>query len=284
MRKIKLISDSTCDLSKELIEEHDIEIIPLYVSFGDESYLDGIDLKTEEMYKKVKEKGLLPKTAAVSPGKFEEVFMQYLNEGYDVIYMGIGSKFSGTFQSAMLAKTMIASDHLYLIDSSNLSSGTGLLLLKASKFRANGMDAQEIKEEVEKLVPLVRSQFVIDTLEYLYKGGRLNALSALMGKMLRVHPLIKVVDGEMQVGKKAMGSMRKGLQILLDKAINEKEEIDQEFMMITHSLADNHYRYIEKRVVDEFDIDQLHETHAGCVISTHCGAGTIGLLYIVKEN
>ncbi|MGS0973698.1 MAG: DegV family protein [Candidatus Izemoplasmataceae bacterium] len=284
MRKIKLISDSTCDLSPELIHKHEIEIVPLYVSFGEESYKDGIDLKTEEMYRIIKEKGELPKTSAVAPGEFEQIFQKYLDLDYDILYMGIGSKFSGTFQSAMLAKKLLESENIYLVDSANLSSGTGLLLLKAAQFRDAGMGVLEIKEKVEGLVPLVRSQFVIDTLEYLYKGGRLNALSALMGKMLRVHPLIKVVDGKMDVGKKAMGSMRKGLQILLDQAVLDQENMDQDFMMITHSLADEHYQYIHKKIAGAFDIKNVYETHAGCVISTHCGAGTIGILYILKNE
>jgi len=284
MRPVKLIGDSTCDLSPDLIKKHDIEIIPLYVSFGEVSYKDGVDLTTEEMYKKVKESMMLPKTAAVSPGEFEQVFKKYIDQGYDVVYIGIGSKFSGTFQSAMLAKNMLETDHVYLVDSLNLSSGSGLLLLKASKYQKQGMSAEEIKKNVEKHVPLVRSQFVVDTLEYLYKGGRLNALSALMGKMLRVHPLIKVVDGEMTVGKKAMGSMRKGLLIMLEEAKKEKENIDSDYMMITHSLAEDHYQYIKRKVDEEFSIDNLYETQAGCVISSHCGAGTIGILYILKET
>jgi len=283
MKKIKLISDSTCDLSNELIEQHDIEIVPLYVSFDEESYKDGIDLSTEEMYTLIKEKNTLPKTAAVAPGEFEVIFKKYLDLGYDVVYMGIGSKFSGTFQSAHLAKSMLETEDVYLIDSANLSSGTGLLLLKAAKFRDAGFSALEIKEKVEALVPRVRSQFVIDTLDYLYKGGRLNALSALMGKMLRVHPLIIVRDGQMHVGKKAMGPMRKGLHVLLDQYKKDQENMDEDFLMITHSMADNHYQYVRSKLEESSAVKNMYETHAGCVISTHCGAGTIGILYIVKE-
>jgi len=283
MKKIKLISDSTCDLSQELIDKHGIEIVPLYVSFGEESYKDGVDLSSQEMYAKIKEQGYLPKTAAVAPGEFEQVFQRYLDQGYQVLYMGIGSKFSGTFQSAMLAKNLVDSEDVYLVDSENLSSGTGLLLLKAAKYRDAGLDIKEIKEKVEALVPRVRSQFVIDTLEYLYKGGRLNALSALMGKMLRVHPLIKVRNGQMEVGKKAMGSMRKGLHLLVEQVKKDGDKMDPDFMMITHSLADQHVGYIEEKVRGTVSVKEVYETSAGCVISTHCGAGTIGVLYILKD-
>jgi len=282
MRKIKIVSDSTCDLSPELIEENDIEIVPLLVNFGEESYQDLKEISTQLMYQKVEEKGILPKTAAVPPGVFVDVFSKYLADGYQILYLGIGSKLSATFQSAMLAKNMIDSNEIYLIDSNNLSSGIGLLLLKASSLRSKGNDISTIVNKVEELVPKVRSQFVIDTLEYLHKGGRLSALGALAGKVLNIHPLIKVVDGTMVVGKKAFGNIRKGINIMLNEAIEIKDEIDDEFMMITHSIAPKSYNYINKKVNENFRIKNLYETHSGCVISSHCGKGTIGVLYIMK--
>ena len=281
MNKIKLITDSTCDLSKELIEKHNIEVIPMNVTLGGVEYQDGVNLHTEEMYDKVKELNQLPKSSAISPGTFEVVFNKYLKEGYQILYLGIGSKFSGTLQSATIAKQMIDSDDIYLIDSANLSSGSGLLLLKAASFKAQGDDIGTIKKKVEELVPKVRSQFVIDTLEYLYKGGRLNALSAFMGKVLNIHPVISVKNGEMGVHKKVIGSMRKGINSMINGAVSIKDNIDPEFMMITHSLADT-YPIVEKKVKENFLIENIYETHAGCVISTHCGKGTIGILYIMK--
>lgn len=282
MKKIKLVSDSTCDLSKELIKKHDIEIIPLYVLFGEESYFDGVDLTTEQMYQYVNQKNTLPKTAAPSPGAFYECFEKYLDLGYDIIYLGIGSKFSGTLQSAMTAKTMLNSNDIYLIDSQNLSSGSGLLLLKAAQMREQGLTASEIKTNIELLVPKVRSQFVIDTLEYLYKGGRLNALSAIFGSMLKVHPIIKVRDGVMAVGKKPRGPMKIAIDCLIQEATDLGDQIDPDFMMVTHSLAHDSFLYINEKLNGQIDVKNLYETNAGCVISSHCGKGTIGILYIMK--
>ncbi|MDT8337535.1 MAG: DegV family protein [Candidatus Izemoplasmatales bacterium] len=282
MKKVKIISDSTCDLSKELIEDCEIEIVPLYVNFEEESYLDGVDLNVEQMYDFVSKKKILPKTAAPSPGAFALVFQKYLDEGYEIIYLGIGSKFSATFSSANVAKQTLESDDIYLIDSLNLSSGTGLLLLKACKMVKQGLGAKEIKEKIEEIVPKIRSQFVIDTLEYLYKGGRLNALSALVGGMLRVKPIIKVRDGVMVVGKKGRGTIKNGINIMLNEVFQEKDNIDNEFMMITHSLADESSTYIKEQIKNEIEVKNLYDTHAGCVISSHCGKGTIGVLYILK--
>jgi len=282
MKKVKIISDSTCDLSKDLVEKHNIEIVPLYVNFGDESFLDGVNLSVEEMYDLVQQRKTLPKTAAPSPGAFVEVFTKYLDEGCEVIYLGIGSKFSATFSSANVAKNILESDDIYLIDSQNLSSGTGLLLLKAAKFVEEGYSAKEIKEKIEVIVPKVRSQFVIDTLEYLYKGGRLNALSALFGGMLRIKPIIKVRDGVMGVGKKGRGSMKNGIDLMLKEVTDDKDNIDPEFMMITHSLAYESSSYIKEQVNGIMEVENLYDTQAGCVISSHCGKGTIGVLYIMK--
>lgn len=279
--KIKIISDSTCDLSKELIKKYDIPLVPLFVNFGEESYLDGETLTTVEMYQKVEEKDMLPKTAAASPGSFVEVFEKYLSEGYEVIYIGLGSKFSATFQSAHSAKLLLENEKIYLIDSGNLSSGSGLLVMKALSFREQGDSAKEIVEKIEALVPKVRSQFVIETLEYLYKGGRLNALSAFMGTMLRLKPIIKVRNGIMEVGKKGRGKLRNGIDLMLEEVINQKEEIDLEFCMITHSLSDEAVPYIRENI-NGIPFKNVFETEAGCVISSHCGKGTIGILYILK--
>ena len=220
-------------------------------------------------------------TTAATPGDFHNTFKKYLDQGYQIIYMGLGSKFSATLAAAKTAKQMLETDDIYLIDSGNLSSGIGLLLLKTAKLRDEGKTIDEIVEEIETTVPKVRSQFVIDTLDYLYKGGRVSAMSALMGGMLKIHPIIKVRNGEMAVGKKARGSINKGIDLLIKEFIDNFEDIDPEFVMITHSLAHDSYLYIEDKIKDA-SVENLYETTAGCVISSHCGKGTIGILYIMK--
>ena len=282
MNKIKLVSDSTCDLSQELIKKYDIEIVPLYVNFKNQSFLDGVDLDVPKMYDMVKDTNELPKTAAPSPAAFEYIFKKYLELNYDIIYMGIGSKFSATLNSAKVAKDMLGSDRIYLIDSLNLSSGTGLLLLKAGQMINDGFSAEKIKSEIEIIVPKVRSQFVIRTLDYLYKGGRLNALSAFVGTMFRFKPIIKVRDGVMGVGKKGRGKIENAINLMVGDMLSEADQIDPDFMMITHSLADEEVAYIHNKIAGKVNINQIYETQAGCVISSHCGKGTIGVLYILK--
>jgi len=283
MKKIKLISDSTCDLSQELIQKHNIEIIPLTVSINDVDYKDLIELNTEAMYDLVDEFNVFPKTSAVSPGEFEQVFLKYLDEDFDIVYLGVGSKFSATFQSATLAKNNISSERIHLIDSMNLSSGIAVLLLKAASFIESGEDVLTVVSKLQDIVPKVRSQLVIDSLEYLHKGGRLSTISAFIGKVIRIHPVVHVRNGEMKVSKNAIGSMKKGLTILINQMLEHKEKIDDEFIVLTHSFAMTH-RYLEKKVKDNFQVKNLYETHAGCVISAHGGKGSIGLAYILNDK
>lgn len=282
MAKFKLITDSTCDLSDGLIRKHDIDVVPLYVNFGEDSFRDGVDLTVPQMYAQVKERGMLPKTAAASPADFIAVFEKYLKLGLDILFIGIGSMFSATFQSATLAKAELGSDRIRLVDGANLSSGTGLLVLKAASFREQGDPVDVVVEKIRAIIPNVRTQFVINTMEYLYKGGRCSALAALMGTILKIKPIIKVKDGSMHVGKKPHGRIQAGIDVLVDEVLELKDRLDPEYMMITHSLAHESAEYIKTRLKDVLPVENVIETDAGCVISSHCGEGCIGILYILK--
>lgn len=283
MNKVVILTDSTADLGKELLDSYQIESIPLFVLFGEESFRDGIDITTKELYERVEKTGILPKTSAVSPGSFFAFLEPKIKAGYDVLYMGIGSKFSATFQSALLAQSELPENRFFIVDSKNLSSGTGLLLLKAKDLRDKGLSAKEIKTEIEKLVPRVRSQFAIQTLDYLHKGGRASGTAKLFGTLLRIKPIIQVRNGEMSVYKKPIGKMSRALDIMLDDFFAEKDKLDLEYVMITHSEANRHAKYMKEKINSKVKVKHLLETYAGCVISSHCGSGTIGVLYLVKE-
>jgi len=284
MPKIKIITDSTCDLTPDLLEKNDIAVLPLHVNFKDTTYQDNVDINTDKLYELVEECGYLPTTSATSPGVFYEAFKKYLDEGYDIVYTGIGNELSATMKAAFSAKQMLEAegDRIYIVDSMNLSSGIGLLLLKAVKFREEGLDAKTIAHKLEELAPKVSTQFVIDTMQYLYKGGRLSALSAFMGTVLKIKPIIRVRNGVLQVGKKPRGSLLAGVKILVDEVLALGDQIDDDFLMITHSHSDESAEYIKKELIGKVPVKNIYETFAGCVISSHCGPGTIGILYIVK--
>ncbi|HHT98860.1 MAG TPA: DegV family protein [Acholeplasma sp.] len=282
MNKVAIITDSTCDLSKEIIESRNIKVLPLYVRFGEDIYRDGIDITTDRLYELVEQKNEIPKTSAVSPGDFIEAFEPLIKDGYDIIYTGIGSSLSGTFQSAHIASLEFPENRIYLVDSKNLSTGIGLLVLKACDLRDQGLSASDIKDRLLEIVPKVRSQFAVKTLDYLHKGGRASGTAKLLGTMLRIKPIIQVRDGKMDVYTKTMGKMSRALDVMLTDYINLGEQIDLDYVMITHSQAGKHVDYMSEIVNQKLKPNKLFVTEAGCVISSHCGPGTIGILYIVK--
>ena len=282
MRKVAIVTDSTNDLSEEIIKDRNIFVIPLYVNFSDEVFLDGIDIKTPLLYEKVKEKNELPKTAAVSPADFIDFFQKLINEDYDIIYTGISSKMSGTFQNANIAKEEFSDDRIYLVDSQNLSTGIGLLLLKACDLRDQGLCAKDIALKMKEIVPKIKSQFTIETMEYLWKGGRCSGIVALVGTVLKIKPIICVRNGEMSVGKKPRGKIKIALDTLLKQIYDDKDNLDLDYVMVTHSIAPESATYLLKELKENIPAKHIYETQAGCVISSHCGKGTIGILYITK--
>lgn len=281
---VKLITDSTNDLNKELLDKLDIEVMPLYVNFGEESLKDGVDITTEGLYKKVEEVGELPKTSAISVADFIEVFQKYIDLGYEIVFTGISSFMSSTFQNANLAKDEVSPDKIYVVDSKNLSSGIGLLLLKASKDIQNGLSASEVAKRMEHNTSLVLSQFVIEKMDYLYKGGRCSGVAKFVGTLLKIKPYIIVRDGKMSVGKKPIGKMQVALNALLKQIEEDKDRVDLDHILITHSLAFEYRDYIYERLSKMFPNVDIISTVAGCVISSHCGKGTIGILYMLKDE
>lgn len=282
MRKIKIIADSTSDLEKDYLQKHEIDILPLGISFGDKSYEDGVNLTTSQLYELVKETGMLPKTSAICYQTYSDAFKKYVDEGFDVLCITISSDFSSCYQNASLAAEGY-NGHVFCVDSRNLSSGIGLIILKAVKYRDEGKSVKEIKELLEnKIIPNVRSQFIVDTLDYLYKGGRCSSLSYIFGKHLHIHPIILVKEGKMIVYKKPRGKMINGLDELLNIFKYDLNNIDEDCVMITHSLANEYEEYLHQELLKLIPESQIMVTNAGSVISSHCGKGTIGILYIKK--
>lgn len=280
--KVKLLVDSTCDLPLEYLNANNVELIPLLVTFNEDEYLDLLEINTNQLYQKVDELKVLPKTASRSIGSFMETYDKIFAEGYDqIIYICISSKFSGTIQNARLA----AEDYngkVLIHDSANLSTGIGLQVIKAVNWVKEGKTGEEVLALLEDLAPRVRAQFAVESLDYLYKGGRCSQTSYFFGKGLKIKPIIKVVDGGMIVYKKPIGKMVNALNKLLEIIKEDVENLDLETVMITHSLAEESKNYLYEKLQEIVPEKSIMITDAGCVISSHCGKGTIGILYIVK--
>jgi DegV family protein with EDD domain len=282
LHNIKIFTDSTSDLSKELIEKNYISVVPLYITFKDEIYRDSIDINTEGLYKKVEELNILPKTSAPSPQDFIDAFRPYVEEGKDILYIGLSSKLSATIQNANIAKQEFPNANIEIVDSLNLSTGIGILVMKACDFREQGMNIKEISEKVKELVPRVRTFFIIDTLEYLHKGGRCSSLQNLIGTAFKIKPVIRVIDGGMAVGQKVRGKRDKMIDFMLKETLKNADNMDTKRIFIGHSLWEKPTHYLKEQLIKSTSIENIHIIQAGCVISSHCGPNTIGIYYIKK--
>ena len=277
---IKILSDSTCDLSKELVERYDLGIIPLYVRLGEKEYLDGVNITPEELYKWSDEHGETPKTAAPS---IEDI-SKYLDpdSSDEYIIFTISSSMSASFNNVRLAaEDLEMSDRVYVIDSANLSTGIGLQVLYAAELAKAGKSAKEIVQEIENTKSKVRASFVVDTLVYLHRGGRCSGLAALLGTALKLHPRIAVADGAMHPEKKYRGSSKRFVLDYVKDMEADLKNARPERVFITHSGCD---REIVESVRDYLSslgiFNEILETRAGGVVSSHCGPGTLGVLFI----
>lgn len=292
MNKVKILTDSTVDLynikNRDLLKEMDVDTIPLYVSFENEVYQDGVSISASKMYELVKEKGYLPKSSCASPQDYADFFKKYVDQGYDIVFIGIGSELSGGNRTATIAAGEFDDGRVYIYNSNNLSSAIGLQVHQAVMLRDKGLSAKEIVEkmESEKLASRVRCSFVIDTLDYLYKGGRCSGMAKIFGTLFAIKPLISVVDGKLIVASKDRGK-KNGLNTMFKnfQADWEKGNVVKDRIMITRTTDYDEMEYLRNKmheigVPDEIIVDSF----AGCVIGTHCGPRTIGILYILKEN
>ena len=279
---IGIISDTACDLSPELIKDNNIELIAYYVNVDGKEYRSGTEITVQQMFDLANKHKKLPKTSQVTPAKFVDYFNEYLQKYDRVIYIGLGSGFSGTFSNACLAASEIGDDKVYCLDSHNLSSGVGLLVVKACKLRSEGKTFEEIIKEVERCVPLTRSQFCINTLQYMYYGGRCSGTTKLFGTMLNIKPIIRVVDNQMVVAKKPIG-YKKALEAILEYVRADLDNLDLDNIMITHCLADSDAKYFWEELKKMVPAESIRETFAESIVSTHCGPRTIGILYILKK-
>ncbi len=282
MKPIKIISDSTSDLSKELIEKYDIAILPLQVNLGDESRLDGIDVQPDEIYAWADKNGKTPTTSAPSPDGVIEIMGKYASE-YDIIAFTISSEMSSTYQTFCNAAQEFPESKITVIDSRNLSTGIGLQIVTAGEMIKAGKSYDEIVNKINEIIPKVRAGFVVEDVLFLHKGGRCSAMAAFGATALKLRPTLKVEDGFIKVDKKVRGDIRsatmKYAQGLEENILNADEEV----VFITHSgtsqeIIDDVYAYVSG--LNKFK--NIYITRAGCVVSSHCGAGTLGVLFISK--
>lgn len=284
---VKIVADSTCDLSKELLEEYDITILPLHIICNDADYLDGFSISPEEIFEWSEANKTTPKTSAVAPGEAMDGIRPLVEAGHDVICISISDELSTTGNVMRLTAQMLneeaGREQVKVINSANLSTGIGLLVVEAAIMAKDGMESYKIVERIEELVSKVRASFVVDTLTYLHRGGRCSGLAAIAGGALKLHPKIVVKNGVLTVDKKYRGSIKHVLiqytHEMLDLFMNARTER----VFITHACCDKAVVDAVHEYVSELGIfDEIIETQAGGVISSHCGPGTLGVLFLEK--
>ena len=285
MKKIRIVADSTCDLSVELIEKYDIPVIPLSIIMEDKSYYDGVEVTPDEIFAWANANKTTPKTSAVNIAYSKEILKPFMDNGEDIIFFGISSKMSGTCSAINMIAMQEEYDRLFVVDSANLSTGIGLQIIRAVELAEKGLTAEEIIADIESNKANVRASFVIDTLTFLARGGRCTALTAMMANTLRLHPMIVVRDGAMGVTKKFTGKMDVALNKYFESLKPELAKADPSRVFITHSGCN------EKTILAIYDklselgyFNEILITRAGGVISSHCGPNTLGILYYVKPE
>lgn len=281
VHKVKIISDSTCDLSPELIKRYDVEILPLYVTLGDESLKDGVDITPDQLYAWADEHKTTPKTAAVTQADAYNVLKKYVEQGCQIVYTGISSEMSVSYGVVQLAAKEFPDAKIAVVDSRNLSTGVGHVVIRAAELAQEGKDAFEIKEELDQFTPLVRASFVVDTITYLYRGGRCSAVAAFGATALNLKPSIVVENGKMRPDAKYHGKIDRALKKYVQAMEPSLLKARPDRVFITHSGSSEETVNAIKRYLEGLNyFKEILITRAGCVISSHCGPGTLGVLYV----
>ncbi|OCT14329.1 fatty acid-binding protein DegV [Paenibacillus pectinilyticus] len=282
MSRVRIFTDSTCDLSEELLQRFQIEVVPLYVIFEEQSYQDRVNINAQQLFDFVTHTGKLPKTAAPAPIDFEKAFAPFIEAGEDIVYIGLSSELSSTIQNAAIAAGSFPDGRILVIDSRNLSTGIGVLVVKAAQAALEGRNQAEIKAIIEPVIGKIEVSFIIDTLDYLHKGGRCSSVQAFIGSLLKIRPIVTVIGGAMQLTDKVRGKREKALNQLLQNALAFKDEMDTDFMFITHAQAHEEAAYVKQQFELHTNVKNVFLTETGCVVSSHCGPHTVGIVFAKK--
>ena len=279
--KIKIMSDSTCDLSRELVEKYDIGIVPLIVVKDGKEHNDGINLTPADIFAHVAAGGDLCSTAALGVGEYQAHFEKYAGEYDGVLHINISSEFSSSYQNACLAADEF--ENVKVVDSRNLSTGQGLVVLKACELAQTCQSLEQLQQQVQEFTSRVEASFLLDQLKYMVKGGRCSAVVALGANLLNLKPCIEVKDGKMSVVKKYRGNYAKCLSSYVKDRLADREDLDKETLFVTHTVITDECRDSVTAAIDTYaDFENIYWAEAGCTVSCHCGPGTLGVLFVRK--
>lgn len=278
---IKIMSDSTCDLSPELLKKYDITLVPLSVIKDGKAFSDGIDITPAEIYAHVAAGGGLCSTAAVNVGEYQDWFQKFSGSYDGIVHVNISAEFSSSYQNACLAAEDF--DNVRVVDSRNLSTGQGLVVLKACELAQQCQSLDELQAQLQEFTSHVEASFLLDRLEYMVKGGRCSSAAALGANLLNLKPCIEVKDGKMAVVKKYRGNYAKCLTAYVKDRLSNREDLDRGTLFVTRTpVSDECLDAVKNAVNEHADFENIYWTEAGCTVSCHCGPGTLGVLFVRK--
>lgn len=283
MNKIILTADSTCDLNNELTERYNIIKYPYTITLNNKAYKDNVDIVPSDIYKMYKENKILPKTSSINVEEYYNFFKPLVDDGNEIIHINLGSALTSAYNNARLASNDF--NGVYVIDSQNLSNGSGLLVLKAAKLIEEGFDAKTIAGKLREHRENIHMSFILDNLKYLAAGGRCSKITSFGSNLLKIRPEIKVDNksGSMSVGKKYKGSLERSIKKYIEDKLSSYDNISDEHIFITHSGIDDKYIDLAKETLKEsIDFKNIYVASASCTISSHCGPNTLGLAFETK--
>ena len=278
---IKILSDSTCDLPQEVLEKYNITMMPLSVIKNGKQYTDGVDITPADIFNHVAAGGDLCSTAAINIGEYTDFFAKYASDYDGVIHVNISAEFSSCYQNARLAAAEF--ENVRVVDSRNLSTGQGLVVLQACKLAQECSDLDEIVEKLNAFTDKVEASFLLDRLEYMVKGGRCSAAAALGANLLNLKPCIEVKNGKMSVVKKYRGNYAKCLANYVKDRFANRDDVDKGTLFVTRTpITDECMSAVQEAVSAYNDFETTYWNEAGCTVSCHCGPGTLGVLFVRK--
>lgn len=283
MTQVKIFADSISDIPESWQIQYDIGIVPLYVVYGENAYKDKLEITTNDIYRRADETGELPRTSAPSPADFIAAFTPWIEQGDTVLFISMSSKLSSTYQNALIAAEELPQGRVIVVDSLNVSGGTALLAVKAAQAAKAGMSAAEIASMLEELRGRVEIEVLVDSLDYLHKGGRVSSVQQMIGNLLKIRPVLRIKEGLVYSADKYRGKTEKAVERMIHHFTENIHKVDRELIIVAQTLAEKAADYIKSSLLEKNDVKEVAVIEGGCAISCHCGPRTVAIMYLRRS-
>ncbi len=284
MTQVKIFADSLSDVPESWMIQYDIGIVPLYVVFGETAYKDKLEITTTDIYRRFDESGELPHTSAPSPADFIAAFTPWIEQGDTILFISMSSKLSSTYQNALIAADELPEGRVVVVDSLNVSGGVALLVVKAAQAAKAGDSAVEIAAMLEELRDRVEIEVLVDSLDYLHKGGRVSNVQHMIGSLLKIRPVLRIKEGLVISADKYRGKTEKAVERMLHNFTENIHKVDRELIIVAQTLAEKAADYIKTTLLEKTDAREVAVIEGGCAISCHCGPRTVAIMYLRKHG